>query len=611
MATSQMNKTITHTKRPRQSPRQSPEEMRQLSLFQLGLALVLAVVSYWPALGFGFVYDDTQQIVENPALRSWSYLPQYFTANVWAGVFSGGGGSYYRPLFLLWLRLNYLMFKVAPWGWHLTSLIAHLAATAMLFLLMRKWTGDGVVAGSGALLFAVHPIHIEAVAWVSAVPEVLFSVAGLAAIYCYIRYRHENRRTLLLAAGMLYGIALFTKETAIVVWPMIVACDWWLERASRPRVRSAHLLATVKMQVPFAVVTAVYVGLRLYALRGLVGAKVTSTVGGVLRVAPSLFWFYLGKLVIPFGLSPIYSGPRIDSMASTRFCLPLIAVCAVAVALILWGWKSRVVVLPGLLMALPLFPPLIAVSVFQRHDLAHDRYLYLPSAGLCMLFALALRRATHGMKVRWLGNLIVTAGALALVFAVRAQEWPYRNNLILFTRAVQISPDSEPAWGFLGDELMTLRRHSEGIAAFRRARELEPDDFVSNYRLGAAYYVLQDMASAEAFFQFALNNYYEREIISYDYALYRLGLSQYAQGKMQLAEATFRRAAVLNSKTPGYHLALGATMKNQGKLREARKELELELNLGADPEASKMLAEVDAELNTGLNRNSRSAPFIQ
>jgi len=140
---------------------------------------------------------------------------------------------------------------------------------------------------------------------------------------------------------------------------------------------------------------------------------------------------------------------------------------------------------------------------------------------------------------------------------------------------------------------------------------LEPDDFVSNYRLGAAYYVLQDMASAEAFFQFALNNYYEREIISYDYALYRLGLSQYAQGKMQLAEATFRRAAVLNSKTPGYHLALGATMKNQGKLREARKELELELNLGADPEASKMLAEVDAELNTGLNRNSRSAPFIQ
>ena len=314
MATSQMNKTITHTKRPRQSPRQSPEEMRQLSLFQLGLALVLAVVSYWPALGFGFVYDDTQQIVENPALRSWSYLPQYFTANVWAGVFSGGGGSYYRPLFLLWLRLNYLMFKVAPWGWHLTSLIAHLAATAMLFLLMRKWTGDGVVAGSGALLFAVHPIHIEAVAWVSAVPEVLFSVAGLAAIYCYIRYRHENRRTLLLAAGMLYGIALFTKETAIVVWPMIVACDWWLERASRPRVRSAHLLATVKMQVPFAVVTAVYVGLRLYALRGLVGAKVTSTVGGVLRVAPSLFWFYLGKLVIPFGLSPIYSGPRIDSI---------------------------------------------------------------------------------------------------------------------------------------------------------------------------------------------------------------------------------------------------------------------------------------------------------
>ena len=125
---------------------------------------------------------------------------------------------------------------------------------------------------------------------------------------------------------------------------------------------------------------------------------------------------------------------------------------------------------------------------------------------------------------------------------------------------------------------------------------MEPYGFLTNYRLGAAYYLLQDMAQAEGFFQRAVNDYRGREIISYDYALYRLGLSQYSQGKMQLAEGTLNRATELDAKTPGYHLALGAALKNQGKLREAK--TQLELNLGADPEASKMLSEVNAGLNS-------------
>jgi tetratricopeptide (TPR) repeat protein len=608
METPRMDKAIINGNTRGKNLVQSAEELPHLAGLLFGLALLLAVVSYWPALEYGFIYDDTQQIVENPALRSWSYLGQYFAANVWEGVFPGRGGDYYRPLFLMWLRLNYILFKVAPRGWHLTSLLAHMVATGMFFLVVRQWTGDGVVAGWGALLFSVHPIHIEAVVWVSAVPEVLFTVAGLGAIYSYVRWRREQRRVLLLVAVMLYGMALFTKETAIVVWPMIVACDWWLERDRYSGVRPAGVLATVKMQVPFAVVTAVYIGQRLHALRGLVVGQATATVGEVLRSVPSLVWFYVRKFVVPAGLSPIYSDSRVVSMASPQFYLPLIAVCVVGVGLFLWGCKSRAAAFSGLLLALSVLPPLIGVWVFRRHDLAHDRYLYLPSAGGCMLLALALRAATRrgkppaAMKVRWLSHLTIAAAVIVLVCAVRAQEPPYRNNLALFTRAVQISPDNTMAWGLLGEEFMTLGRYPEGIAAFQRAHTSEPDEFLTNYRLGAAYYLVQDMASAEGFFQRAVNSYREREVVSLDYALYRLGLSQYAQGKMPLAEATLRRAAELDPKTPGYHLALGAAMKYQGKLPEARKQLELELKLGANPEASRILGEVDGGLNASAPR---------
>lgn len=220
-----------------------------------------------------------------------------------------------------------------------------------------------------------------------------------------------------------------------------------------------------------------------------------------------------------------------------------------------------------------------------------------------MLLALAVRAATRGgklpagRKMGWLGSLIVVAAAVGLVFAVRAQEKPYYDNLSLFTRAVQISPESAMAWGFLGEEFMTVGRYPEGIAAFQRAEALEPDSLVNNYRLGAAYYLVQDMPSAEVFFQRTMNSYREHEAVTYDYALYRLGLSQYAQGKMAEAEATLRQAVELQPNGFGYHRTLGAALKHQGKLTEAKMQLELELQLGADQEATEILAEVDAELN--------------
>ena len=589
----------------------SAEIIPHVPEFCFALALLLAVVSYWPVLRYGFVYDDTQQILQNPAVTSWRYLPQYFTANVWAGVYPGVRGYYYRPLFLLWLRLNYSLFGLAPWGWHLTSLLAHLAAIGVFFLVFRQWTNDGVVAGWGAVLFAVHPIHIESVVWISAVPEILFTAAGLGAIYSYVRYLQKRRPSLLVISAALYALSLMAKETAIVVWPMIVACSWWRGRNQDPEGETGNWLETAKTQVPFAAVTATYIGLRIYALRGVVGGKPTHTFAGVFREVPSLVWFYLQKLVIPSGLSPIYFSHGTSAFASPRFYLPAIPVCAIAVGLVLWVRKSRVTAFPALLLLISLLPPLLGVFVFPPHDREHDRYLYLPSAGMCMLLALAVRRATRRKsgsgELRFghltlghltLGHLTMAVIALAYVFSARAQEPPYRDNVALFTRAVQISPENAIAWGILGEEFMTLGRNAEGIAAFQKAQALEPTDFVNNYRLGAAYYLVRDMRSAEIFFQFAIDHYRDREVYSYDYTLYRLGLSQYAQGKMASAEVTLRRACELDPKMSGYHLALAAAMKQQGKLHDAQEQLELELKLGADSEASKMLDEVDAGLRS-------------
>ncbi len=580
-----------------QSTEQAPSSGYWLSI----LGLLIAFISYWPALHYGFVYDDTQQIVQNPAIKSWSNVPKYFTSHVWASVFPGLSGNYYRPFFSLWLRLNYVLFGVSPWGWHLTSLLLHLGVVWIFFLLVRRWSNDPLVAGWGALLFAAHPIHIEAVAWVSGVPEPLFTLAGLGAIYSYIRYRDEQRQTLQLIAVTLYGVSLFTKETAIVLWPMIAACDWWLDQDVR-QVRQSVFLARLKRQVPFAVATAAYVALRIYALRGIAGPETTHTVVDLLRVVPSLLWFYLSKLIVPSGLSPFYFDPNTVAFPSSHFYLPLAGVCAIAVGLFLWCRKSRLVAFAGLLLAVSLVPPLLGVVVFRSHELVHDRYLYLPSAGACMLLAFALRTATYerklidGSMLAWTGTLIIVVLSVGFGFGVRAQEGPYRDNLSLFSRGVQISPENVMVWDFLGDELMTLGRYPEGLAAFQQAQSLEPDAYLNNYRLGQAYYFLKDMPTAEVYLQRAANSSAERQVVSYDYVLYRLGLSQYAQGEMSQAEATLQRAIELQPKGFGYHVALGAALKHQGRLLAAKRQFEMELSLGADADAEGLLHEVEQEL---------------
>ena len=597
-----------HQRLKKHEPKQCASEpapgSASIAYWLLALALVLAIVSYAPTLRYGFVFDDVQQIVENPAIRSWNSLPQYFTAHVGAGTFPSVKGSFYRPLFLIWLRLNYIVFGLSPRGWHLTSLLAHLAVVCMFFALVRLWTRDGILGGWAALLFAVHPIHIEAVAWISAVPEVLFALAGMGSMYAYFRFRQQGQPVWLGISAAQFGLAGLAKETAVIIWPLMFIFQHWFDH-DRPREEhSSCWVGTAKEQLPFAVITAIYFAMRFLALQGMRG-DVTHSLRELSCAAPSITWFYLRKLLLPVELSQIYFDPDVWSFTAPHFYLPLIATGVVAAGLFLWISKTKSAVFPVLLMAVSLIPPILGVSVFPRHDLVHNRYLYLPSAGACMLVALALRRATElryssRSTKTWIATAIAVPLSMALLVSVWIQEKPYRDNITLFSRSLELAPQGAMAWGLLGEEYMTLARYNEGIAAFQRAQFLEPNVLLNNYRLGAAYYLVGDMPAAEACFQRSLETYHDPDVATYDYVLYRLGLSQYAQGKMPQAEGTLRRATALQPKGFGYHMALGATLKYQGNLREAKRQFELELQLGPDQQASALLQSVNAELSTGI-----------
>src|SRR5919109_2726788 len=126
----------------------------------LFFVLAATFLVYAGTLQFDFVYDDLGQIVSNPAVQSWKYFPLFFRANVWMQQLPVG--NYYRPVFLAWLLINHTIFGLHPALWHLTTVLAHVAVTALVFAMSLRLTRDRRIALVAALLFGLHPVHLEA-----------------------------------------------------------------------------------------------------------------------------------------------------------------------------------------------------------------------------------------------------------------------------------------------------------------------------------------------------------------------------------------------------------------------------------------------------------------
>ena len=126
----------------------------------LGVLLFIVFLVFMPTIRYSLVYDDLQQIVRNPRLTAWSYLPGYFTMHLWANV-SHTTVSYYRPVFLIWLRLTYVLLGAPSAIWHLASILTHMGATACVFMFIRRLTGDSKAAALATGLFAITPYRLR------------------------------------------------------------------------------------------------------------------------------------------------------------------------------------------------------------------------------------------------------------------------------------------------------------------------------------------------------------------------------------------------------------------------------------------------------------------
>ena len=425
-------------------------------LLVISLAATLAL--FLPLLWFSPVYDDVPLVLTNPLLHSWSSVPFYFTHNMWSHL-SDSHGKYYRPLNMLFMIAAIKLFGVNLWGFRLVSLVFFLGMIVAVFLFAREIGLSSAAAGWSALLFAVHPIHMETAGGLT---DNLANMLMVFALVFYRRAQESRHWNWFFASAGSYLLALLSKEPTIV-FPGLALLAEFVWRS------------TIKKNAAIRLLTLSGISLMYLAIRARVLGAVAPTQSNLswptaIRTVPALLVFYFQKLVLPLNLSLFYDQYPIDSWRSPQFLLSLLLVLATLVLLFVswkrtWLTKAEWFCIAACLVCLA---PMLDLAILLPTELVHDRYDYLPSVFFVVLVASVVSRVAE-LRV-WI--LCGTATLLAIL--CETQIWNYKDELTAMIHSVHVAPNNAGAAGKAAVALYEHGYHEEARRLLDRVTVIAP-----------------------------------------------------------------------------------------------------------------------------------------
>ena len=556
----------------------------------------LAFLCYVQTIGFPFAYDDQFLIGNNVYITSFGYLPRFFTTHLWDS-YDVHMVNFYRPLLLTWSLINHALFGLNPIGWHLTNVLLHTLATYLVCLLAEKFSADrgiGILAG---LIFALHPVHLEVVAWASAASDMLLAIFVVGSMICYLiaGERQQNRRWQALA-WLFYAAALFSKEPAVMM-PLFIFGLAWLRRSTEESFK-AKALASLKAAAPFVVIVCGYYITRLALFGGEhYSAGETITLATMVQTWPLLLCFYLKLLLFPFHMSPLYDVPSVTSITQAGFIVPVLLITLLGAGLLFWSRRDQSKVVLFACLWIVWLAPAFYIRAFAPEKKAGDRYLYLASVGFCILAAAGIRRIRLPRReffgVPGAQSAAALALAMTLTGATLTQEMNWSSDLVLFYRASRIAPRNDIAKENLAIALMMRGRYERALPLLLDVVRRKPKRWpVLNYA-GLAYYHLADYQHAIDYLSRAIE---VNDADAQEYAY--LGLSQLKLAQPAPAAQNLQIALRLKPDQEDCHFGLGLILEQQGMLQAALNEYEAELKLQPTNAAlQKYVKEVQARIS--------------
>lgn len=448
----------------------------------LAVALALVLLSfavYAPALTGGFVYDDTQQIVANPLIREGGLFWRALTSDVWAfkGDASEPRSAYWRPAFVLWLVVNERLFGVeSAVGWHAMNIALHAVVCVLGYRLVRRLGTPWPIAAAALVLFCVHPVQVESVAWVSGSPNILSAATLLGALLFFLDASAHPSALRWAAALGLYLVSLLSKEIA-VLFPAITFAASLALGPRGPSARRERIALAARRTAPFLAVAAVFLVARFLVL-GRLEMRMPWHRGPVelLVSLPSLLAFYLRQIVFPVPIGPSYPLRPIEpaEVGLSNFWLPLVVTLA---TLAFVGRAARRGLdgrIGAMLLLLPLLPAM-NINAYIPEQIVHDRYLYLPLFGALLLALPALAAAAERLlriaPPRAERLTVAVALALSVPLAIETVSYSkvWKSELSLWERAIEVDPESAFNLSKYGNALRRVGRLEEARAALDRS----------------------------------------------------------------------------------------------------------------------------------------------
>ncbi|HKP02400.1 MAG TPA: tetratricopeptide repeat protein [Chthoniobacterales bacterium] len=506
----------------------------------LGIVLLLTALAFANSLTGEFLYDDWYQIERNPQIKSWTFLPSVFSHHVWAFSATENmpvSGLYYRPIFNLALLIIYQLAGSSVIGWHLVSLLLHLGATALVYRLGRLWNFEKVAAALAALIFGLHPVHVEVVAWASALPDLMLGLFGLGCLVLYEKFRRAERHRGLWFLGSLLCalLAMGAKETGLIL-PLFVivreVLDSGAEKETLGRIKTLGLRTG-----PFVLVAIGALSAR-YSVLGFFARNNAHSIWHLILTVPFVLLHYLRTLVAPYPLAFIYDYEFILSATDPRFWASALFLLALAIFVIRF-WISH----PQALKALALFvvfllPALNLRALTPIESIVHDRYLYLPSAGFLIFAAFLLHRLANRLSERP-ATFLVNAGvvfALILTPITWLQNSTWQSDTVLTEHALRFSP----RWPFLHLHLAEVYEEKGRVAEaedeLKKALALGPRWTAAYETLGNFYSKRGRASEAERLFLEATRRGTDVLSTRVNLAVNQIRLGKLAEAKTKLEQ---------------------------------------------------------------------------
>jgi Flp pilus assembly protein TadD len=496
---------MKHSRRKESQPARSRRDTGQVARVWLLAACVALVVFgvFANNLASGFNYDDDGNIQDNPHFRGlgWQQL---------AWMFSTFHLGHYQPLSWITLGLDYVLWGLNPVGYHLTNVLLHAANAVLVFLLARRLLGPRstanlTVGGAGwpllacsasaALLFALHPLRVESVAWITERRDVLSSFFLLLTVLLYVHAQmgvpDKSRLRWLAAAVVVYLLSLLSRAMGVTLPVILLLLDYWpLRRFGSGRTVPGPSAARVCLEkVPFAVLA---LGFAILAPVAQVTSQAAMTLAELSlreRLAQAGYGlvFYLWKTLLPLGLAPLYELREPLAVLSTRYLVPA-AFVVLTVAFLLrygrrWPWLAVTVLIYALLLA-----PVLGFVQSGRQEVA-DRYSYLPMIGWMLLIGRGLLLLWEPPRFR-AAAVACTAVSLAVLMALGALTWRqseiWRTPETLWAHAVRCAP-GPTAHQNLAVIYAKSGRLNAAIAEYHAALAFAPLQEASLYGLAFAY----------------------------------------------------------------------------------------------------------------------------